>query len=115
MPVYKNGNKKKPLNYIPVSLTSIVCRICEKVIKKQWTEYLEGVVRDRQFGFRIGRSCVTDLLSFYSRVIDITQERDGWMYCIYLDFKKAFDKVLHKRLLWKLKHNGGLKPTLKKT
>ena len=45
-----------------VSLISIVCKICEKVIKKQWTEYFEREgVTDRQFGFRIGRSCVTNL------------------------------------------------------
>ena len=36
MPIYKNGNKEKTLNYKSVSLTS---KICEKVIKKQWTEY----------------------------------------------------------------------------
>ena len=36
MPLYKNENKEVPLNYRPVSLTSIVCKICEKVIKKQW-------------------------------------------------------------------------------
>ena len=89
MPIYKNVNKEEPFNYRPVSLTSIVCNICT------------------------GRSCVTNLLSFYSRVMDITQERDGWEDCIYLDFKKAFDKVLHKRLLWNLEHVGGLKRTLK--
>ena len=114
MPIYKNGNKEKPLNYKLVSLTSIVCKICE-VIKKQWTEYLErvGIITDRQFGFRTGRSCVTNLLSFYSRVIDITQKRDGWVDCIYLDLKKTFDNVPHRRLLWKLEHIGGLKGTLK--
>ena len=40
MPIYKNGNKEEPFNYRPVSLISIVCKICEKVIKKQWTDYL---------------------------------------------------------------------------
>ena len=39
--IYKNGNKEEPLNCRPVSLTSIVCKICENVIKKQWTDYLE--------------------------------------------------------------------------
>ena len=66
MPIYKNGNKEESFNYRPVSLISIVCKICE-VIKEQWTEYLEreGIILDRQFGFRTGRSCVINLLSFY--------------------------------------------------
>ena len=114
IPIYKCGNKEDSLNYRPVSLTSVVCKMCEKVIKEQWTEYLEreGILNDKQFGFRKARSCVTNLISFYSRVIDITQEREGWVDCIYLDLKKAFDKVPHKRLLWKLKNIGGLKGTI---
>ena len=62
MSIYKNGNKVEPLNYRPVSLSSIVCKICEKVIKKQWTEYLvrEGIITDTQFGFITGRLCVTN-------------------------------------------------------
>ena len=46
-------------------------------------------------------------------MIDITQERDGWADCIYLDLKKTFDKVPHERLLWKLETIGGLKGTIK--
>ena len=41
------------------------------------------------------------------------QERNGWADCTHLDFKKAFEKVSHRRLLWKLEHIGGLKGTLK--
>ena len=37
-------------------------------------------------------------------MIDITQERDGWGNCIYLDLKKAFDKVPLRRLLWELEY-----------
>ena len=60
------------------------------------------------YGFRTARSYVTNSLS-YSRVIDITQERDEWADCIYLHLKKPFDKIPHRRLLWKLEHIGGLK------
>lgn len=110
VPIYKSGKREEPLNYRPVSLTSVICKMCERVIKKYWTEFLEKhkIIVDSQFGFRKGRSCVTNLLSFYSRVVDEVQERDGWVDCIYLDLKKAFDKVPHERLLWKLEHGGGL-------
>ena len=110
VPIYKSGKKEEPLNYRPVSLTSVVCKMCERVFKRQWTEFLERreLISNKQFGFRKGRSCVTNLLSFYSRVVDKVQERDGWVDCIYLDLKKAFDKVPHRRLLWKVEHKGGL-------
>ena len=110
IPIYKSGNRTEPLNYRPVSLTSILCKICEEVIKLKWTEYLESenILNERQFGFRKGKSCVTNLLCFYSRVVDVVQERDGWVDCIYLDLKKAFDKVPHQRLMWKLRNVGGV-------
>ena len=73
-------------------------------------KYLEdrNVLTRCQFGFRKGGSCSANLLSFYSRVIDVVQERDGWVDGVYLDLEKAFDKVPHKRLLWKIKNYGGI-------
>ena len=43
--------------------------------------YLEdnGVISSRQFGFRQGKSCATNLLSFYTQVIEGIENRDGWM------------------------------------
>ena len=110
VPIHKGGSKEDPMNYRPVSLTSVVAKICERIVKNRWMKYLEesNTLTGRQFGFRSGRSCVTNLLSFYSRAIDIIQERDGWADCVYLDLKKAFDKVPHQRLLWKIKNVGGL-------
>ena len=115
-PIYKGGSKEDPLNYRPVSLTSVVAKICEKVVKVRWMNFLEEnkLISEKQFGFRKGRSCMTSLISFYSRVIDEVQERDGWVDCVYLDLKKAFDKVPHKRLVRKLEYAGGIKGGLLK-
>ena len=113
-PLYKKGNKSNPLNYRPVSLTSIVCKILETLIREEWVDMLEkqNMFTGKQFGFRQGRSCVSNLLCFYDRITDAIQERKGWADSIYLDFSKAFDKVPHKRLIWKLKHVGGVDGTL---
>ena len=60
VPIYKNGSRMELLNYRPVSLTSILCKICEEVIKIKWTEYLESenILKERQLGFRKGVMCV---------------------------------------------------------
>ena len=114
VPIYKSGCRMETLNYRPVSLTSIMCKICEEVIKSKWSEFLENerILNEKQFGFRKGRSCVSNLLCFYSRVIDVLQERNGWVDCVYLDLKKAFDKVPHNRLMWKLRNIGGISGSL---
>ena len=61
------------------------------------------VISNRQFGFKQG-----NLLSFYTWVIEGIEDRDGWVDVVFLDIIKVFDTVPHKRLLWKLKHIGGL-------
>ncbi len=47
-------------------------------------------------------------IKYYDRVAETMQERGGWVDSIYLDFKKAFDRVPHKRLIWKLEYKGGV-------
>lgn len=56
------------------------------------------ILTERQFDLREGRPCVTDLLNYYSRVVDI-QEMGG-LTCFYSLSKKALDKVLHSKLSW---------------
>ena len=116
VPLYKKGNRQCPLNYRPVSLTSVVCKLLEKLVRKRWVDHLEKheMLSESQYGFRKGKSCVTNLLSYYDRVAETMQERDGWVDSIYLDFKKAFDRVPHERLIWKLEYIGGIQGCLLK-
>ena len=101
-PIYKKGSKGVPGNYRPVSLTCILCKVMESVIRDAVVEHLteKGLIRLSQHGFMRGRSTVTNLLEFLeelTRGVDKGVDMD----VLYLDFSKAFDKVPIRRLLAK--------------
>ena len=106
-PIFKKGNKCEAGNYRPISLTSVVIKILEKIIRDRITLFLDthNLILNTQHGFRNNRSCLTNLLEFYNYVFSNYDERIP-SDIIYLDFKKAFDTVPHKRLLIKLKAHG---------
>ena len=103
-PIYKKGKKDDVNNYRPVSLTCILCKILESIIRDKVMEHftINKLFTNRQFGFLKGRSTVTQLLQILD---DWTEalESGGRIDVIYTDFEKAFDKVPHRRLLSKLK------------
>ena len=61
-PIHKKGNKEICGNYRPVSLTSIVCKMLERIIRNQAVKHLKQLLSSCQHGFMEGRSCVTQLL-----------------------------------------------------
>lgn len=106
-PIQKKGDKKLPNNYRPISLTSVVCKVMESIMRDELVRFLEenNLINNSQHGFRHKRSCLTNLLDFYNDVFNIYDETRA-VDVIYLDFQKAFDKVPHKRLLTKLRSCG---------
>ena len=106
-PIQKKGDKSLPSNYRPISLTSVVCKLMESIIRDQLVTFLEenNLVKNSQHGFRNKRSCLTNLLDFYNEVYNVYDETKA-VDVIYLDFQKAFDKVPHQRLLKKVKSHG---------
>jgi len=107
VPIFKKGNRNEASNYRPVSLTSIVCKVMERIIKDQMMEHYEKcrVILSSQHGFTKGRSCLTNLLDFFEEMYKKMDEGKA-VDIIYLDFAKAFDKVPHKRLGKKLEASG---------
>ena len=105
--IFEKGDKSSANNYRPVSLTSIVCKILESIIRDLIQEFFESnnLYTACQHGFRSNKSCTSQLLEVvedFSILIDDAETFDT----IYLDFKKAFDSVPHQRLLNKLEAYG---------
>ena len=104
-PIYKKDDKKDPENDRPVSLTSILCKIMESIIKDHLLKYLKdnNILSNKQYGFLPGRSTVLQLLNALDQRTEAT-DNGFYVDVIYCDFMKAFDKVPHKRLLKVLKY-----------
>jgi hypothetical protein len=105
--IFKKGDRQSPSNYRPISLTSVVCKTIERLIRDHLIDHLESnsLIHDTQHGFRRKRSCLTNLLDFFSKVINVYDHHKA-VDVIYLDFQKAFDKVPHRRLLHKVSKLG---------
>ena len=97
----------QPGNHRPISLTCIICKVMEAIIRDNIVEHLTNneLIRASQHGFMNSKSCLTNLIEYLdtlTKLVDAGHNVD----VIYLDFAKAFDKVPHQRLLTKLQAHG---------
>ena len=77
MTLFKKGNRNDPGNsYRPVSLTSVVCKEMERIVKNNRVDHLNeyNVIKGSQHGFTSGRSCLINLLEFFEEVYERIDE-----------------------------------------
>ena len=105
--IFNKGSKLDAGNYRPVSLTSVHCKVLESLIRDSMVKHLEDnqFISTSQHGFVSKRSCLTNLLETLEEWMEALDEGYG-IHAIFLDYKKAFDTVPHRRLLSKLKGYG---------
>jgi len=106
-PIHKKGSRQTPGNYRSVSLTSIVGKIMEQLIRDVITVHLvtNKLWTACQHGFIKGRSCITQRLATLYHWTEV-MGRGGDLDAVYLDFSKCFDSVPHERLLLKIQNYG---------
>ena len=107
-PILKaNAQKCLPKSYRPVSLTSHITKVFERVMRASIVKHLEenNLLPKNQHGFIAGRSTLSQLLNQIERLFRSWEEGKA-TDTIYLDFAKAFEKVDHDIFCQKLKRLG---------
>lgn len=107
VPIYKKGDRTKPENYRPVSLTAVASKMMEHILVSQIMDHLDNgnILHENQHGFRAKRSCEAQLIMTTDDLAKDLNNKHKVDMAI-LDFSKAFDKVSHRRLSHKLDYYG---------
>ena len=107
IPLFKKGDKTDVNNYRPVSLLSCVSKIMEKVIFKKVYNYIRdnNLISPHQSGFKPGDSTVNQLAYLYHTFCEAIDKKKD-VRIVFCDISKAFDRVWHDGLIYKLKKFG---------
>ena len=99
----KTIKSKNPSDYRPISLLSCLSKLTEKLVRNRLYHFLEEkkIFAKQQSGFRDNRGASDNLL-FFTQKISETIEKGKKACAIFFDISKAFDKVWHKGVIFKL-------------
>lgn len=105
--VHKNDSLTDPSNFRPISLLNYNGKLMERCVHKHMTNYLikHSIISPFQSGFQSGDSAVNQLLHLcneFSKALDDGKE----IRVVFCDITKAFDRVWHRGLLFKLRSIG---------
>src|SRR2546426_7871644 len=102
-PIFKKGCSADTNNYRPISITSVVCKLFESIVKQQLLVFLHthSLVSPAQHGFIVGHSTTTNLLESLNDWTD-SIEGNKKVKILYTDLTKAFDRVSVPKLITKL-------------
>ena len=105
--IKKRGDRFIPANNRPVSLLSNLGKIQERIVFKRLYNHLHSnnLLFNYQSGFRSGHSTNFQLIDIFHHICQSFDEKQ-YSCMIFCDMSKAFDKVWHKGLLFKLRQNG---------
>lgn len=100
VPIFKSGNIDEAHNYRGITLINILAKIYSQILLNRLTKWSEkeNKLSQNQFGFQKGKSTIDCIFAFYS-ILSKTLHSGEKLYCAFIDYEKAFDKI-DRNLLW---------------
>ena len=102
-PLLKGDDPRNPMNYRPITIISIPCKIYANILNNRLVKWLEcnKILTDVKNGFRKDRSCQDHVYSLYNIVRNRKIQKKDTFAC-FVDMKKAFDTVQRDCMWYKL-------------
>ena len=108
VPIYKGkGSQSHTTNYRPISLLPALSKVIEKIMDKQIRTYMNyhNYWSDTQFGFRRGHETGHAVIKAVNKILKAKNQKKKSL-AIFVDCKKAFDTIPHKKLVDKIEQYG---------
>ena len=105
VPIHKCESKNDGFNYCGISLLDVLSKLLERQVYNEIFSIICPHLTHWQHGFLPGKSTVSQLSQVVHQFANALERRQQ-VDVIYLDLSKAFDRVSHEKLLFKLQCLG---------
>ena len=97
IPVHKDDSLFETSNYRPISLLPIISKHSGRIVFNRLNDFLSkhNILTPNQFGFQKNNSTEFVINTIQNNIINSFENKET-AYCIFLDFAKAFDTILHQ-------------------
>lgn len=107
VPLYKKGDRNDPSNYRGITWVNIIGKIFSLLLRNRINKWCEdkNILNDSQFGFREGRSTCDAIFVLHTIIQKVLSKRKK-LWCIFIDYQRAFDTVDRDALWVRLLQSG---------
>ena len=103
IPIFKSGSIVDPANYRGITISNCLGKLLTKILNKRLTTLLteNGLLTNCQIGF-LPKHRTSDHILLLKTIIDTFKRSRKTLFICFIDFKKAFDTVFRKGLIYKM-------------